>query len=55
MLAIDGAGQAGGNFADVMACYGDSVLLRDVPKAPVLVQRLLVGVGNHCNPQHCFL
>ena len=55
VLAVDPAGLATGNFADVMACYGETVLLRDVPGVPVLVHRLLVGVGDHCNPQHCFL
>ena len=55
LLAVDSAGLAAGNFADVMACYGETVLLREVPGVPVLVHRLLVGVGDHCNPQHCFL
>ena len=54
VFTLDVAGLAGGNFADVMACYGDTVVLRDVPDAPILVERLLVGVGDHCNPTHCF-
>ena len=55
LVFLDQAGPALGNFGDVHACWGQSVLLRFAPETEVLtVQRLLVGVGDECNPPHCF-
>lgn len=54
MLFLDDAGKAWGNFEDIQHCWGRPALLRKVHEQEVLlVERLLVGVGDECNTEHC--
>ena len=55
LLTTDGFGAAPGNYGEVLACYGENInVLTDAPSPPVLVKRLGVGTGDHCNPAHCY-
>ena len=54
VLTTDGGGPAGGNFGEVLACYGQNINVLGAEGPPVLVKRLAVGTGDHCNPNHCY-
>ena len=54
LLIGDWAHEAEDNFGEVLKCHGRHIQVLEYDGPPVLVERMVIGVGDHCNAPHCF-